>query len=104
MRRVLRAIATVLVIGSMIGGTIWWFWALAIWAAMYGLMGVLIGLLTISDLPLPFLVHAEEGAWPWAWILAGIALLLMRLAGGAAGAAAETLEDRAANRAVQHSG
>jgi hypothetical protein len=104
MRRVLRAIATALEIGSMIGGMIWWLWALAIWAAMYGLVGVLIGLLTIPDLALPFLVHAEEGAWPRAWILAGIVLLLMPLVGAVFGGAAEALEGRAANRAVQHSG
>jgi hypothetical protein len=67
---------------------------MVVWAHLYGLVGLVVGLFTISDLALPFIVHHETGAWPWPWILSFAGLLALWLVASILDAAAEAMLER----------
>jgi hypothetical protein len=74
-----NAVANTLRVVAWIGGSLVWLGAMALWARMFGLLGLGIGLLTISDLALPFVWHHKYGYWPMRWILAFVGVIALAL-------------------------
>lgn len=91
---VLHVASAVLSTAVMVGGAVWWLWSMVVWGQLYGLVGLVVGLFTISDFALPFVVHHETGAWPWPWILTLAGLLLVWLVASILDAAAEAILER----------
>lgn len=93
MAKILRSLAAMTAFAllglSIIGGIIVWLWALLLWNSLYGLLGLLIGVLTISDLALPFVWRHQTGEWPLAWIIAILTVVALRILGAITGALSE---------------
>lgn len=64
-----RIVGSVVVGMAIMAGLGWWCWSMLIWFGYYGLTGLGIGMWTISDVALPFVVHAKTGGWPVAWLV-----------------------------------
>ena len=77
-----------------VGGFLTWLAALVIWNSLYGLVGVLVGLLTISDLLLPFAWHNRHGYWPLPWMLAVGAVIVLWFVAAAIKGSDEEAADR----------
>jgi hypothetical protein len=74
-----NAVANALAVVIWIGGGLTWLGAMALWARMFGLLGLGIGLLTISDLALPFVWQHKYGYWPMRWVLAFVGVIVLAL-------------------------
>jgi hypothetical protein len=93
-RAALIALAALSVVVFVAGGLVWWVWAVWMWNDLYGLIGIGIGVLTISDLALPFLWEGHAGSWPRAWVGTLAGLVAVRVAGVGAAWAAEAVGGR----------